>query len=159
MIKGADALPLEIRAAIREDLRGDELGRVASSVGTSLTELRNGLAVAGRHLWVVEPAGGGGPRGFFEAQIVADELEVLFIAVCEEHRGCGVGGFLLESGLVEAQRRGVTRAHLDVRPSNSPALRLYRRVGFAEVGRRVRYYRDGEDALLMTWSAPRQSGG
>jgi ribosomal-protein-alanine N-acetyltransferase len=37
-----------------------------------------------------------------------------------------------------------------VRVSNLAAQRLYLKFGFAEVGRRKRYYRDGEDALLMT---------
>jgi ribosomal-protein-alanine N-acetyltransferase len=42
-------------------------------------------------------------------------------------------------------------ATLDVRVSNSDAQRLYRAFGFAEVGRRIRYYDDnGEDALVMT---------
>ncbi len=132
---------------------------MASSVGTSLPELRKGLAVPGRHLWIAGPAGGGESWGFFEAQIALDELEVLFIAVSESYRGRGVGSFLLEQGLASAQRSGVTRAHLEVRPSNLAGVRLYRRVGFVEAGRRPRYYRDGEDALRMTWPAPRQSGG
>jgi ribosomal protein S18 acetylase RimI-like enzyme len=37
-----------------------------------------------------------------------------------------------------------------VRPGNGPAIALYRAYGFHEVGRRVAYYDDGEDGLIMT---------
>ncbi|MCS6997720.1 MAG: GNAT family N-acetyltransferase, partial [Casimicrobiaceae bacterium] len=41
-------------------------------------------------------------------------------------------------------------ATLEVRVNNLAAQSLYRKFGFVEVGRRKRFYRDGEDALLMT---------
>ncbi|MFM9166174.1 MAG: GNAT family N-acetyltransferase, partial [Candidatus Limnocylindrus sp.] len=53
--------------------------------------------------------------------------------------------------LQEARRGGARVATLDVRVSNLEAQRLYQAFGFAEVGRRIRYYDDNaEDALVMT---------
>ena len=40
---------------------------------------------------------------------------------------------------------------LEVRVSNLAAINLYQQMGFAEVGRRKRYYENGEDALMMEY--------
>jgi len=48
--------------------------------------------------------------------------------------------------------RGAQRVFLEVRPSNTPALALYHREGFNEIGRRPRYYpaaQGREDAVVM----------
>lgn len=89
--------------------------------------------------------------GFFFSRLIFEDLHITNIAVLPARRGEGVGRSLLEAGLAAARARGAVRALLEVRPSNEPALALYRAAGFREVGRRKGYYEDtGEDAVLFT---------
>ena len=79
-----------------------------------------------------------------------DELEILNLAVAPERRGNGCATRLLRLVLRMAMRMGIGRAVLEVRSSNVPALALYTRQGFTQLGRRRGYYRDGgEDALVL----------
>lgn len=89
--------------------------------------------------------------GFLVTRIVADELEILNLAVDPHERRRGVGGALLDAAIEQGRRSHVRRAFLEVRESNRGAQRFYERHGFAVFGRRTRYYSDPEeDALLMT---------
>lgn len=78
--------------------------------------------------------------GFALSRGAADEEELLLIAVDPDHRGRGIGGALLERLVSDARERGVTRLFLEMREGNR-AEALYRRLGFASVGRRRHYYR------------------
>jgi len=92
-----------------------------------------------------------GLAGFICFWVVAGEVHLLNIAVAPERRGLGTGTYLLSRMIVFAEGMGVDRIWLEVRPSNSAALALYRGAGFIEEGRRARYYSDtGEDAILMS---------
>ena len=89
--------------------------------------------------------------GFGGSWLMVDEAHVTTMAVLPPNRRTGVATALLLELLQEARRGGARVATLDVRVSNSDAQRLYQAFGFAEVGRRIRYYDDnGEDALVMT---------
>lgn len=88
-----------------------------------------------------------GHAGFW---LLADELHISTIAVQPEWRGLGLGEWLLLHLIEQGQPMGATLATLEVRLSNQVAISLYQKYGFAEVGRRPRYYSDGEDALLLT---------
>jgi len=91
-----------------------------------------------------------GPDGLLGCAIgwaVAGEVHVLEIAVAPAARRRGTGRALLDA-LMAACGGGV--ALLEVRARNLPARTLYERSGFVVVGRRPKYYPDGEDALLMT---------
>lgn len=78
---------------------------------------------------------------------VLGELHVTTIAVHPERRRRGYARALL--GVPLATFPDARAVHLEVRPSNEPALTLYDSLGFVITGRRRRYYGD-EDALLMT---------
>lgn len=92
-----------------------------------------------------------GIRGFACAAAVLDEVELQSIAVKGEARGRGIGSALLEVLVDWAREEGYRSLHLEVRAGNVPALALYRRFGFSQVGSRRGYYQDnGEDALLLT---------
>lgn len=91
--------------------------------------------------------------GFLGYWLIADEVHISTFAVHPDHRTRRIGEKMLLSALAVARRKGAELATLEVRESNQPAIRLYRKLGFQAVGRRTGYYRDnGEDAILMTLS-------
>jgi [ribosomal protein S18]-alanine N-acetyltransferase len=91
--------------------------------------------------------------GFAVSRIGADEAEILSIAVDPRYRGQGLSRNLLLTHLGHLAGRGVRTIFLEVEENNRPALSLYKRAGFAVIGRRERYYQEpgGEqlNALLM----------
>jgi [ribosomal protein S18]-alanine N-acetyltransferase len=88
----------------------------------------------------------GPPQGFILVRTVSDEAEVLTFCVAESARRHGLGRVLLDTACDAARARGATHIFLEVGARNAAALSLYRRVGFAEVGRRAAYYHHGSDA-------------
>ncbi len=89
--------------------------------------------------------------GFGGTWLLLDEAHVTTFATRAEWRRQGVGERLLIAMLDLALARGANEATLEVRPSNTPAIRLYEKFGFKVVGVRPRYYTDNnEDALIMT---------
>jgi ribosomal-protein-alanine N-acetyltransferase len=82
--------------------------------------------------------------------LLLDEAHIATIAAHPDWRGSGLGLWMLLELLDEAIRRGAALATLEVRVRNAPARRLYEKLGFEQVGDRTDYYRDGEDALIMT---------
>jgi ribosomal-protein-alanine N-acetyltransferase len=79
-----------------------------------------------------------------------DEAHVATIGVAGKRQGEGIGARLLDALLGEADRRGVPVVLLEVRADNELAQGLYRRRGFAEIGRRRGYYQpSGTDAVVM----------
>ena len=91
----------------------------------------------------------GGVEGFAVASVVGSEAELETIAVAGARQRLGVGTQLVEALADELRAAGVRELFLEVRESNQRALAFYRRMGFAESGRRPRYYADPvEDAVL-----------
>jgi [ribosomal protein S18]-alanine N-acetyltransferase len=80
---------------------------------------------------------------------ILDEAHITVLAVDPRYQRRGLGKWLLVNLLADAGERALTRATLEVRPSNSRALALYESFGFETLGRRRRYYADGEDALIL----------
>ncbi len=82
--------------------------------------------------------------------VCGDEADLANIATMPEMRRHGIGGALLDETLEISRRGGVLRTFLEVRESNESARGLYLSRGFAEIGKRRRYYRNPtEDAILM----------
>ena len=80
----------------------------------------------------------------------ANKLHLLKIAVSPAWRGHGIATRLLERCFANSARQGATSVHLEVRPSNTPAIELYEKLGFEVVGRLHKYYAETkEDAVLM----------
>lgn len=92
--------------------------------------------------------------GFILMRVVADEGEILTLAVRPAARQAGLGLRLVEQASVDAVSRGATRLFLEVAHDNVAARALYAKAGFSEAGRRAGYYgrRDGSrvDALVLT---------
>jgi len=95
----------------------------------------------------------GATTGFSLVRSVADESELLLIAVSPDHRRKGVGRGLLGHFLEHARSEGIARAHLEVRDGN-PAIHMYRHAGFEPIGRRRNYYRgqDGQQFDALTFA-------
>lgn len=93
------------------------------------------------------------PDGFILIRVVADEAEILTLAVRLAARRSGLGGRLVEAAVVRAAALGAERMFLEVAEDNVAARALYARAGFVEAGRRRGYYArsDGsrEDALIL----------
>jgi ribosomal-protein-alanine N-acetyltransferase len=89
------------------------------------------------------------PVGYAAFRHAAGEAELLRLAVLPGERRRGVARALVAEGLERLVREGVQVCFLEVRLNNEPAVKLYERLGFARVGRRRGYYRDGSDALVF----------
>lgn len=88
--------------------------------------------------------------GYICFWFVADELQILNIAVHRAWRKRGIGRALLTCALRQAVERQARIAVLEVRPSNMAARRLYESLGFRAVGFRPNYYGgNNEPAILM----------
>jgi ribosomal-protein-alanine N-acetyltransferase len=110
------------------------------------------LPMAGVSLTLARNADTGELSGFSLVRSVADESELLLIAVMPERHRRGIGTSLLDCFIEDARARGIGRVHLEVRDGN-PAIEMYRSAGFVQAGRRRNYYRapDGNrfDALTL----------
>jgi len=105
---------------------------------------------AGHGMWVCREDGA--LIGHLVMMMAVDEAHLLNITVVPERQRLGLGGDLLRHALAVARGHGATRMLLEVRPSNAPALALYRRCRFGEIGRRKGYYpghAGREDAIVM----------
>jgi len=113
------------------------------------------LPMAGVSLMLAYDNGSEQAVGFSLFRTVADEAELLLLAVAPEHQHRGVGRRLLEQFVEQARGSGASRVHLEVRDGN-PAVQMYRRAGFQPAGRRRDYYRgsDGRqyDAITLAHS-------
>ena len=82
--------------------------------------------------------------------LLLDEAHIATVASHPDWRGCGLGQWLMLALLDAAMARGAATSTLEVRAGNLPAKRLYEKLGYEVAGVRKRYYRDGEDGLIMT---------
>ena len=78
--------------------------------------------------------------GFILGRLIADEAEILTLGVCESWQRRGIGQRLVEALGRAARKAEARRLYLEVAASNATALRLYQKLGFAEIGRRKDYY-------------------
>jgi [ribosomal protein S18]-alanine N-acetyltransferase len=74
---------------------------------------------------------------------------VVSVAVLDQHRGKGIGKALMLEGISGVVSRKSDEIYLEVRISNTQAIRMYEKLGFQIKSRLRSYYRDGEDAYLM----------
>lgn len=90
------------------------------------------------------------PVGFVMARAAADEAEILTVVVAPQRRGRGIGRQMMDETIRRLYFLRVAALFLEVDESNEPAIGLYRRLGFREVGRRANYYAGGTaNALVM----------
>ena len=88
--------------------------------------------------------------GYVGSQTVMDETDMMNVAVAPAARRRGIAQKLIEALVQQLQKQGSRCLSLEVRASNAPAIALYGRLGFREVGRRPNYYRHPkEDGLIL----------
>ncbi len=154
----ADRYP--IRSATPADLAGLALLEEASfSDPWTSTMIADALAARGA---VALVAAGAGERivGSVLGRRVADEAEILTIAVDPALRGEGLGRRLLAEAVARLAAAGATTVWLEVRPSNLAARRMYQAAGFVATGVRRGYYRrPTEDALILSLRIASASAG
>lgn len=90
--------------------------------------------------------------GYAIFQVVFHEGHLLNLAIDSNYQNRGLGSAFLDVVLEESKALGASHMFLEVRPSNQPALRLYRSKGFQQLAVRPNYYADGEDALIFSTS-------
>ena len=88
---------------------------------------------------------------FCACWLIFDELHINTMAVDAAHRRQGIASELLRYVLGEARAAGARKATLEVRESNTAAIRLYESLGFTLVARRPRYYTQPEEDALILW--------
>lgn len=149
-----DSAHLELRPMVVGDV--DEVHALECSVFPhpwSRANFMDSLA-SGYDAWVLrEPAGG--LAGYFLLMYALDEAHLLDVAVAAPLHGRGVGRYLLDRIAARSRAQRMASILLEVRPSNTRALEVYRRYGYEEIGRRKGYYpaHEGrrEDAIVMRY--------
>lgn len=88
--------------------------------------------------------------GYVGSQTVLDAADMMNLAVSPDYRRQGIGQALVNALVEHLQQNKVIALLLEVRVSNAPAIALYESLGFAQVGRRPKYYHTPrEDALIL----------
>ena len=119
-------------------------GRDAWSEKSVAGELTNALA-----LWLVAVEGEN-VAGYVGSQTVCNETDMMNVAVTADFRRRGIGEQLVTALVEELKAIDSHCLTLEVRASNTPAQAMYEKLGFAEIGRRPRYYQNPkEDALIL----------
>ena len=114
------------------------------SVNAFYSELDNPLA-----LWLVA-MDGDTIAGYVGSQSVLGWADMMNIAVSPEYRRKGIGEELINNLISQLKEQKVTCLTLEVRVSNLPAIALYEKLGFVQVGcRRMYYHNPKEDALIL----------
>ena len=114
------------------------------SANSIASELDNKLA-----FWLVATEGDL-VAGYIGSQTVMDETDMMNVAVHPDFRRKGIAEALVNDLVENLKQVGSHCLTLEVRASNTPAITLYEKLGFSEIGRRKNYYRNPrEDALIL----------
>ena len=133
------------------EVMGAAFGRRYGEAWTR-SQLGGILPMDGVSLTLAREEGGEATVGFSLIRTVAEESELLLLAVLPTRQREGIGSRLLDDFMERTAARGVRRVHLEVRDGN-PAVAMYRAAGFEQAGKRRNYYHapDGDrfDALTL----------
>ena len=88
--------------------------------------------------------------GFAGIIICLDEATLNNIVVKKYHRGRGLGGELLDTLIDLCTEMNIKTLTLEVNCTNKPAIGLYEKFGFKNLGIRKKYYNNSQDAIIMT---------
>ena len=91
--------------------------------------------------------------GYVILSVAVGEAHILNICLDPAYQGKGLGRQFLKEVLIIAKKKNANSVFLEVRPSNTVAVQLYKAAGFKKIGKRKNYYpaADGkEDALVLS---------
>lgn len=114
------------------------------SVNSISSELGNPLS-----LWLVAEEDGV-VAGYVGSQTVLGGADMMNLAVLPQYRKQGIGEALVVRLMEALRTKGAISLSLEVRQSNLPAISLYKKLGFEQIGLRPNYYRNPkENALIL----------
>ena len=87
--------------------------------------------------------------GLASAWKVIDELHITSLAVYPEHQRKGLGKLLMADLIKRSKSILIHHIYLEVKDNNEPAKAFYKSMGFEIVGKRLKFYKDGNDALIF----------
>lgn len=87
--------------------------------------------------------------GFAGILLIIDEVNIMNIVVKKDRRNLGIGSLLLEKIIDFSKIHNATSITLEVNEKNIPAIKLYKKYGFKQVGLRRKYYNNEDNAILM----------
>lgn len=103
------------------------------------------------HIFIAAFDDVGNVLGYVGMMYVLDEGYISNVAISPEYRRRGIADKLIAALVSRANEKDLSFVTLEVRQSNAPAIELYRKNGFSNVGLRKNYYtKPTEDAILMT---------
>jgi len=147
-LRPGNSRDLDAVMAVMDDAFGDRFGEAWTR-----SQCAGILPMSGVSLVVAREVEGDSVIGFSLARTVADEAELLLLAVDPSRHRQGVGRLLLDDFMQRARTAGVKRVHLEVRDGNA-AVEMYLGAGFTRVGTRSNYYHGASggrfDALTLS---------
>lgn len=87
--------------------------------------------------------------GYIAYNVILPEAEVLYLLVDKNNRNKGLGFKLLNESLDIMKNEGVSKCFLEVDIENNSAYNLYKKLGFIEISKRMKYYDNGNDSIVM----------
>ena len=86
--------------------------------------------------------------GFAGIKIFIDEADIMNIVVKKDYRNKGIGSLILENLILLCNKSNLKSLSLEVNEKNIPAINLYKKFGFKNIGIRKNYYKD-ENGIIM----------
>ena len=141
-----------IRSMVEVDIpRVFEIEQACFSDPWTMQGFKDSLNETSAHLRIIENETGG-IAGYACLYQVADEGEIVNVAIAPKCRQKGYGARLVRDLLLLGQELGAERFFLEVRKGNVAGRALYTSLGFVECGIRKGFYENPkEDAVLMMW--------
>lgn len=87
--------------------------------------------------------------GFAGILLIIDQVNIMNIVVKKDKRNFGIGSLLLEEIIRYSKIHNATSITLEVNEKNIPAIKLYKKYSFKQVGLRRKYYNNEDNAILM----------
>ncbi len=88
--------------------------------------------------------------GFAGILVIMDEANIMNIVTKKDKRKLGIGSLLLEKLIEISKLKKLASITLEVNEKNIPAINLYKKYNFQQVGIRKKYYDNTDAAILMT---------
>lgn len=85
-------------------------------------------------------------------KFILDEADIMNIVTKKDKRNQGFAKFLLNELITMAKEQNCKTITLEVNENNLPAIKLYKNFKFKEIGKRKNYYKNGDTAILMTYT-------